>query len=160
MIDDLVSRRAEKLMEEGLTQAEQGDFVQARDQFKRSAEEFLTADALAYWGWMEHQLGNTLVAINLCRKAIRVDPGLGNPYNDIGSYLLGLGKINEAIPWLEKAITANRYEPRHFPHINLGRIYLMKSLPMRALKEFREANRICPNSEISQMIEAIRRQLN
>ena len=53
----------------------------------------------------------------------QVDQTFGNPYNDIGSYLVKKGEFDEAIEWLEKAKTAPRYEPRHFPYMNLGRIY-------------------------------------
>jgi len=53
-------------------------------------------------------------------SAHRVDPDLGT-YNDIGAYLIELGRFEEAIPWLERATEARRYEPRHFPHYNLGR---------------------------------------
>ena len=51
--------------------------------------------------------------------------------NDIGSYLVKKGKLDEAIEWLEKAKTAPRYEPRHFPYMNLGRIYAQKGMVLR-----------------------------
>jgi len=53
-------------------------------------------------------------AIAECKRAIEVDPEFGNPYNDIGSYLIALGRHDEAIPWLEQAIVAPRYDPRHY----------------------------------------------
>ena len=34
------------------------------------------------------------------------------------------GKLDEAISWLGKAKQARRYEPRQFPFMNLGRVYL------------------------------------
>ena len=52
-----------------------------------------------------------------------MDPEFGNPYNDIGAYLIEQGKWEEAIPWLEKATRAKRYEARGYPHFNLGRVY-------------------------------------
>ena len=42
-------------------------------------------------------------AIEECHKAIAVDPTFGNPYNDIGAYLIEMGRLDEAIPWLERA---------------------------------------------------------
>ena len=33
-------------------------------------------------------------------------PGFGNPYNDIGSYLIALGRPKDAVPWLRKAMGA------------------------------------------------------
>lgn len=36
------------------------------------------------------------------------------------------GDLERAIEWIEKAKMAPRYEPRHFPYMNLGRIYAQK----------------------------------
>ena len=71
--------------------------------------------------------------------AIGVDPSFGNPYNDIGSYLVHQNRLEEAIPWLEKAKLAPRYEPRHFPYLNLGRIYLRLGRVREANREFEQA---------------------
>jgi Tfp pilus assembly protein PilF len=54
-------------------------------------------------------------AIAECHRAIEIDPSFGNPYNDIGAYLIAKGELDEAVPWLEKAKTAPRYDPRHYP---------------------------------------------
>lgn len=144
-MDELAIKRAQKLLLQGSQAVSHGDFESARDYFKRSAEAHATADAITYWGWMEHHRGNTQLAIDLCKQAIEVDPDFGNPYNDIGSYLVSLGRQDEAIPWLEKAKLAKRYEPRQFPHINLGNIYLSKNMQVGALKEFEAAFQINPN---------------
>jgi Tfp pilus assembly protein PilF len=93
---------------------------------------------------MEYQLGNVEKAISLCKKAIKTDPDLGNPYNDIGSYLVVLGREDEAMEWFQKATEAKRYEARHYPHINLARLFLKRHLPMRALQEFKIANKLSP----------------
>jgi len=160
-VDEFTSRRALKLLQDGLNSVNGGDVVAARDSFKASANLVPTADALTYWGWMEHHLGKTDQAIDLCKRAIDVDPDFGNPYNDIGSYLVGQGKLEEAIPWLEKATKAPRYEPRQFPHMNLGRIFLAQGLPIRALEQLEKAREIAPNDEgIRQMIADIRITLN
>jgi Tfp pilus assembly protein PilF len=62
----------------------------------------------------------------------------------IGSYLVTRGKLDDAIEWLEKAKTAPRYEPRHFPYMNLGRIYAQKGMVLRAIREFETALEIHP----------------
>jgi Tfp pilus assembly protein PilF len=36
-------------------------------------------------------------AVDECKEAIAVDRTFGNPYNDIGSYLVKKGKLDEAI---------------------------------------------------------------
>ena len=74
-----------------------------------------------------------------------MDPDFGNPYNDIGVYLMQKGQYNEAIPWLEKAKQATRYEPRHFPYLNTGRIHLARGQWLKALKEFEKAVEVMPD---------------
>lgn len=151
--DTIAKKRAEKLLASGLKAVSKGHLRSARDQFKASAESSATADALTYWGWMEHQLGNTALAVLLCHKAIEIDPEFGNPYNDIGSYLVSRGKIDEAIPWFERAAKAQRYEPRHFPHINLGRVFASKKMPLRAIREFQRALEYVPGDP--ELLESI-----
>ncbi|MEZ4751369.1 MAG: tetratricopeptide repeat protein [Bdellovibrionota bacterium] len=159
-MDEFTERRAGKLLDKGMGAAECGRFREARDHFKSAAKAMESADALTYWGWMEHHLGNTQFAIYLCKRAIQLDPEFGNPYNDIGSYLMNLNRMDEAIPWLEKAAKASRYEPRHYPHMNLGRIYLAKRLYLRALKEFKKALEYSPDDrELQSIIAAIHRAL-
>ena len=100
-------------------------------------------------------------AIAECHKAIAVDPDFGNPYNDIGSYLIQMRRYDEAIPWLEQAILAPRYEPRHFPHFNLGRAYIAKGMLSRARECFNESLRIEPNYVLArQAVENLRRMVN
>ena len=160
-MDEFTSRRSQKHFQAGLDCVAAGEIVKARDSFKASAEIAASAEALTYWGWMEHHLGHTELAIDLCKQAIYQDPEFGNPYNDIGSYLVSQGKLDEAIPWLERAIVATRYEPRQFPHINLGRIYLAKGMPIRALSELEKAQGLSPDDEtIVKMVSEIRSYLN
>lgn len=160
-ISELSVKRAQKLLDGGLQAVSKGNQKVARDKFKASAETAPSADALTYWGWMEHQMGNTALAILLCHKAIELDPEFGNPYNDVGSYLVTMGKLDEAIPWFEKAVKAKRYEPRHFPHINLGRIFTNKKMPLRAIREFKKALEYVPgDSEIEAAILKIQQSFH
>jgi Tfp pilus assembly protein PilF len=78
-------------------------------------------------------------AIAQCKRAIAVDPTFGNPYNDIGCYLIELGREDDAIPWLKRAIDAPRYEARQFPHVNLARIYEKKGQVLDAVAEYGRA---------------------
>ncbi len=153
--------QAHQSLELGFAAFLRGNIKKARNHFKSSAKFHATADALCYWGWMEHQLGNTALAIYLCYKAIQIDPEFGNPYNDIGSYLISMGKLDEAIPWLEKAIDAKRYEPRQFPYMNLGRVYLAKSQPRNALTAFQKALQYAPAStELSNIVALIQNSMH
>ena len=58
-------------------------------------------------GWAVSFLGDLDAAIEDCKRAIRIDPDFGNPYNDIGAYLIEQEEWEEAIPWLEKARTGH-----------------------------------------------------
>ncbi len=103
-----------------------GDYQEAIAYYTRSIESFPTAEAYTFRGWTYSFLGDLERAIQECLQAIKVDPSLGNPYNDIGAYLIEQDKWDEAIPWFQKAMHAARYEARCYPHLNLGRVYEKK----------------------------------
>jgi tetratricopeptide (TPR) repeat protein len=100
-----------------------GEYREALELYTRSIEAFPTAEAYTFRGWTYSFLGDYDRAIAECLEAIKVDPEFGNPYNDIGAYLIAQQNYDEAIPWLEKATQAKRYEARCYPHFNLGRVY-------------------------------------
>ncbi|MDP3774417.1 MAG: tetratricopeptide repeat protein [Gemmatimonadales bacterium] len=100
-----------------------GDHEGAIRLYQASIAEHPTAEAHTYLGWVYSFQKRFDEAIAECKRAIACDPDFGNPYNDIGVYLMELGRDEEAVPWLVRATGAKRYEPRHFPHLNLARIY-------------------------------------
>jgi tetratricopeptide (TPR) repeat protein len=70
-------------------------------------------------------------------------------------------KLDEAIPWLEKAKQAKRYEPRQFPYMNLGRVYLKQKRWWEALREFEGAVRVAPqDADARKALHTLRGQLN
>jgi tetratricopeptide (TPR) repeat protein len=139
-------RQALALWEQGQRQHLAGDIASAIRIYTRSIEIFPTAEAYTFRGWAYSFQGRIEEAIEECKGAIRLDPDLGNPYNDIGSYLMKLGRLDEAVPWLERAKEARRYEPRHFPYLNLGRLFASQGLLCRAIEEFEGALRFDPNN--------------
>ena len=96
-------------------------------------------------------LGQVEEALAECKKAIALDPDYGNPYNDIGAYLIDLGRPEEAIPWLEKAIAAKRYCCYQFAHFNLGRVRFMQGDLGGARRSFEEALRHEPDYPAARM---------
>ena len=153
--------RAWELLQRAYRAQMEGEFDQAVELYKDSLEICPTAEAHTFLGWTYHFQGKVEDAIAECKRAIAVDPDFGNPYNDIGAYLVALGRMDEAVPWLERAIEAPRYEPRHFPHFNLGRIYYAKGMITRARECFEESLRIEPRYTLArQAIENLRRMLN
>ena len=132
-------RRAVKLLERAYRKHMRGKLIEAIWLYKRSIEYFSTAEAHTFLGWAYSFQNRFEDAIEECEQAILTDPDFGNPYNDIGSYLIALERLDEAIPWLEKATVALRYEPRHFPWANLGRVYEMLGNSHKALESFLKA---------------------
>jgi len=154
-------RKAVELLQEAYRLQMAGEFDAAIDHYRRSIELHPTAEAHTFLGWTYSFQGRYEEAIAECREAIAVDPDFGNPYNDIGSYLIRLGRFDEAISWLESAIKAPRYEPRHYPHCNLGQVYWAKGQLARACDEFRRALELAPDYPFARAaLAAIERQLN
>ncbi len=136
-----------------------GAYEDAVDLYERSIEIQPTAEAHTFLGWSFSHIGRTEAAIAECKKAIPLDPDFGNPYNDIGVYLIDLGRLDEAIPWLEKAMGAKRYCCYQFPHYNFGRILLAKQRFEDAERAFERALDYAPGYLPAMVgLEYIRRQ--
>ena len=121
-----------------------GRLDEAIDLYQESLSICPTAEAHTFLGWVYSMQRRYDDAIAECHRAIEVDPDFGNPYNDIGAYLIELGRLDEAVTWLERAKHTVRYEPRHFPHVNLGRIHVMRRDIAAAVRELRAAVAIEP----------------
>ena len=152
--------RAIELWREAYGHQMAGELDRAIEVYQESIRVCPTAEAHTFLGWTYSFQGRLDEATAECHRAIEVDPEFGNPYNDIGVYLMQQEKLDEAIPWLEKAQQAKRYEPRHFPYINLGRVYLTQGMIQKALEEFRGALRLNPDdAELAQTIEQLETKL-
>lgn len=112
------------------------DYKTAIELYKESIEVFPTAEAHTFLGWTYSFQGRYDEAIEECKTAIRVDPTLGNPYNDIGSYLIAKGDIWSCVAWFKLAMKAVRYEARAYPHFNLARVYEKRGLWLEAAKNY------------------------
>jgi len=136
--------RALRLFQQAYEHQMSGELDEAATLYQASIGLFPTAEAHTFLAWTYSFQGRLDAAIRECQKAIEVDPEFGNPYNDIGAYLIEQGKHGEAIPWLERALRADRYESYHFPWFNLGRAYAAMDCYGRALECFRESLAIAP----------------
>jgi Tfp pilus assembly protein PilF len=90
-------------------------------------------------------MGRIEDAIEECHRAIAQDPDFGNPYNDIGAYLIEKGELDEAIIWFQKALLARRYESPAFPHLNLGRVYERKGQWTEAIDSYKKSLALNPS---------------
>jgi|RhiMetdeSRZDD1v2_1073273.scaffolds.fasta_scaffold09720_4 tetratricopeptide (TPR) repeat protein len=141
---------AEELYNAGYLLTLLGAYEQALRLYDESLAIQPTAEAYTFKGWTFGQMGEYQRAIDEAQKAIRLDPDFGNPYNDIGVYLIELERDDESVTYLEKARTAKRYCCYQFPHFNLGRVYLKKRLYEKARDEFKKALEIDPAYEPAQ----------
>lgn len=123
---------------------QKGHLSEAIELYQKSLEIRPTAEAHTFLGWAYSMLGRYEEAIACCQQAIACDPAFGNPYNDIGSYLIEQGQPAAALPWLEQATRATRYNAPHFPYINMGRAYEKLGQYRSAVAAYDQALRLQP----------------
>ena len=144
-VENDAGRHAEAYFQAAYAAHLRGDLDEAIALYQKSLAYVPTAEAHTFLGWTLSSKGDYEGAIRECHRAIEVDPGFGNPYNDIGSYLIALGRPKDAVPWLRKAMGAARYEPRHYPHVNLARVYVKLGQFDAAIAQLRVALAIAPH---------------
>lgn len=130
---------ANRLLQEGYDLQMAGKLDEAITLYLQSIASQPTAEAHTFLGWAYSMKGQYGDAIRECEKAIRVDPAYGNPYNDMGAYLIETGRWQEAATWLEKATRAERYDSRFYAWYNLGRVWEHLGDWSRALEAYRHA---------------------
>ena len=127
---------AKQLFNEAYEAQQAHDYERAIELYKRSIETYPTAEAHTFLGWVYSFQQRYDEAIDECLRAINVDDSLGNPYNDIGSYLLAKGDTYGSVRWFKRALLAPRYESYAFPHFNLGRVYETRKLFLEAARHY------------------------
>lgn len=132
-----------------------GDLEEAIAHYKKSIEIHPTAGAHTFLGWTYSFQRRYDEAIEECKKAIAVDPDFGNPWNDIGAYLIEKGELHRAPPYLMRATQAKRYDSRCFPWANLARIWEQVGARFQALECYQKA--LVENPDYAAAQAAIRR---
>jgi Tfp pilus assembly protein PilF len=155
MANSELKQRAGEYFRRAYEHQQRGEYEEAIELYSHSIDAFPTAEAYTFRGWTYSFLGDYAHAIADCRRAIKVDPDFGNPYNDIGAYLIEQRQWDAAIPWLCKALDAPRYESYFFPHFNLGRIYEQKRDWKKAREHYMHALRL--NGQYTLAYQALRR---
>ena len=89
-------REAWQLFQQAYEQQMKGQLEEAVSLYKLSLATHQTAEAYTFLGWTYSFMGKLDEAIDECHKAIACDPHFGNPYNDIGAYLIEKGDLDEA----------------------------------------------------------------
>ena len=161
MSDASPRKRALEYFQQAYRHQQGGELEDAIKDYKKSIDIHPTAEAHTFLGWAYSMLGRYDEAIAECLKAIDVDPTFGNPYNDIGAYLIERGQLHQAVPWLHKAIVAPRYESRCYPYFNLGRISQRMGRWLDAIQQYENALRENPNfADARNAISQLRARLN
>ena len=90
-------KKAIDLFNEAYKSHMEGDLEQAVALYKESIKQHPMAEAYTFLGWAYSFQGDFEGAIEECERAIRIDADFGNPYNDIGSYLITLGRPSNTL---------------------------------------------------------------
>src|SRR5918996_1098666 len=93
--DDRLTK-AQELFQQAYECQVAGKYERAIRLYQQSIEVYPTAEAHTFLGWTYSFQDRLDDAIAACHKAIEVDPDFGNPYNDIGVYLMKRGQYDEA----------------------------------------------------------------
>ncbi len=145
-------------VEQGRAALAQGDLSAASYYFAHSLEWDDTLEARVGKAQAFSVEGKLDLAVAECKKAIALDPKQGQPYNDLGVYLMQGGQDDEAVDWLYQAIDAPHMDQRHFPHYNLGRIYERKAMLGQAVEAYEAA--ILAQPDFASASGALARVLN
>lgn len=148
-------REAMELFKRGYQAQLASDYDEAIELYRRSIETFPTAEAHTFLGWVYSFQGHYDEAIDECVEAIRVDSTLGNPYNDIGSYMIAQGDLYGCTKWFKRALVAPRYQSYAFPHFNLGRVYEQRGRMLDAARHYGLS--LEQESDFAQAARALRR---
>jgi tetratricopeptide (TPR) repeat protein len=151
----LAKYQAKQLFQEAYEAQLAQDYEEAIKLYQRSIATYPTAEAHTFLGWVYSFQNRYDEAIDECLEAIRVDETLGNPYNDIGSYLLAKGDSYSCVRWFKRALFAPRYESYAFPHFNLGRVYESRRKYLEAARHYGLALKQQPN--FTEAVSGLRR---
>lgn len=101
-----------------------GNFDEAIALYQRPLACMPTAEAHTLLGWALSCRGDYEGAILACHRAIEIDPGFGNPYNDIGSYLIARRRTQGGGALAREGHGSASLRTPALPHVNLARIYV------------------------------------
>lgn len=131
--------RAERLFKQAFELHLVGNVDEAVQMYKSAIAMEPHAKVYTYLAWALSSRHEYEQAVRLCHRAIEIDPDYPNPYNDMGAYLIELGRDEEAMDMLNKALSFSDYECPFYAHYNLGRIYKKRGHLLTAQRCFSRA---------------------
>jgi len=160
-LEDMRDKQYHQHLQLGHQHIYEKSYAKALESFTKASKIKITSQCLNLIGWVHSLQGNMAQAKEHCLEAIKIDPNLGDPYNDMGSYLLLEGKIKECLEWFNLAKKAKHYVNREFPYINAGKAYLMEKKYDQALHEFSTALEYVPyQQELVKTIKKLRNMIS
>ena len=138
-----------------------GDWAGAIRAYRQSIQLYPTPEAYTHLGWVYSLLHLYDEAVAACRRALELDPGFGNAANDIGAYLIEQNRHREALPWLEQALAAPRFNGRAQAYVNRGRVYEALGDWQTAADNYQAALDLAPDHQPARKaLSQIRSRLN
>jgi TolB-like protein len=158
--EGLVGRALAELPSSPLAHFAKGQILRAQRRFEEAIPEFemvVAADrnapaAISILGSCKFFAGSTEEMIPAQEQAIRLsprDPVIGIWYGRVGEVHLLQSRADEAIPWFEKARSANPGLP--YAHAFLASVYALTDKSERAAVELAEARRLASNDRFSSL---------
>lgn len=122
-----------------------GRAAQAESDFHRALATYPNANAFLNLGVIAFQRGDYRSTAALSKQAIQASPTYGLAYNNAGAALLALGRVADAIPYLEKAVDL---EPRYSQaRINLAFAYQKSGEIPAAIRQVRAVLEYDPKNQ-------------
>lgn len=132
--------------------------LRAQQRFEQAIAEYETVlslnrnwvEAIAALGHCKLMAGSIEEAIAAQERTIRLsprDPKIWSYYFWTGQAHLLQSRVDEAIPWLEKACSANPEHP--LPHAYLASAHALKGAGERAAAELEQARKLCADDRYS-----------
>ncbi len=160
MLEQQREKKYQQMIHEGHEGIFHKDYPKALEAFQKALNYQESAEILTLIGWVQSLMGQIDKAKAYCLRAIQKDPDYGPPYNDLGSYFLTEGQIDESLKWFEMAKKSLNYQNREYPYINCGRAFMTKKDLPRALDEFSKALTIAPyHEDLHKTVEKLKKSL-
>lgn len=160
MLEQQREKKYQQMIHEGHEGIFHKDYPKALEAFQKALNYQESAEILTLIGWVQSLMGQLDKAKAYCLRAIQKDPDYGPPYNDLGSYFLTEGQIDESLKWFEMAKKSLNYQNREYPYINSGRAFMTKKDLPRALDEFSKALTIAPyHEDLHKTVEKLKKSL-
>jgi len=122
---------------------QQGNFKEAEKLYNKILKNFPDHfQTIFHLGTLFAQIKKYKAAIISLKKAIQINPGYLNTYNNLGNVYREIGSNQEAISCYQKII---KTDSNYIAYINIGGVFKDLGKHSEAIKMFQKANEINPN---------------